>query len=311
MAINSLETDSNKQTITSNVSGSTLNNNNKSSGNNQQQQAQQQQQSATESKENNFEYDDNEWDVGGIGDLIKDLDNDIKKTSETVSQTVNSTSEQSSSSGGSGGSTASISSNNSRSSSSSPSSLSTPSNTSTASAQLNQNSQSIGTSSIQSNRSIEQDTSRNKKDTIENTTTDKSGKAKSVPASSTSTEKGQTVKTSFVSTKPSAQLTKQNHSTTNDQESGFGVTPKSTINKALELIALDKITIGNMSSNTAGQTSGKTGNKVAVDHQATLDKGLKMKIKRTKPGTKTSEAKHEIVKAEQNGSLSGADDINP
>ncbi|XP_059478774.1 zinc finger protein 608-like isoform X2 [Neocloeon triangulifer] len=33
----------------------------------------------------------------------------------------------------------------------------------------------------------------------------------------------------------------------------------------------------------------------AVEHSATVDKGLKMKIKRTKPGTK--EAKHEIVKA--------------
>lgn len=35
-----------------------------------------------------------------------------------------------------------------------------------------------------------------------------------------------------------------------------------------------------------------------------------MKIKRTKPGTKTSEAKHEIVKAEQNGTSSSADDSN-
>lgn len=43
--------------------------------------------------------------------------------------------------------------------------------------------------------------------------------------------------------------------------------------------------------------------KLAVEHSATVhDKGLKMKIKRTKPGTKTSEAKHEIVKSgEQNG----------
>lgn len=43
--------------------------------------------------------------------------------------------------------------------------------------------------------------------------------------------------------------------------------------------------------------------KLAVEHSATVDKGLKMKIKRTKPGTKTSEAKHEIVKSneQQNG----------
>lgn len=40
--------------------------------------------------------------------------------------------------------------------------------------------------------------------------------------------------------------------------------------------------------------------------QATLDKGLKMKIKRTKTG-KTSESKHEIVKTESNGSLNAED----
>lgn len=32
--------------------------------------------------------------------------------------------------------------------------------------------------------------------------------------------------------------------------------------------------------------------------QATLDKGLKMKIKRTKMGNKTSDSKHEIVKSD-------------
>lgn len=67
-----------------------------------------------------------------------------------------------------------------------------------------------------------------------------------------------------------------------------------------------------MSSSNAGVPGGgKAGGKLAaIDHQATLDKGLKMKIKRTKPGTKTSEAKHEIVKAEQqqNGALSAAND---
>lgn len=42
--------------------------------------------------------------------------------------------------------------------------------------------------------------------------------------------------------------------------------------------------------------------------KATLDKGLKMKIKRTKTGTKTSEAKHEIVKAEQNGATTSSDE---
>jgi hypothetical protein len=43
----------------------------------------------------------------------------------------------------------------------------------------------------------------------------------------------------------------------------------------------------------------KNCSKVSVDnHQATLDKGLKMKIKRTKMGNKTSDSKHEIVKSE-------------
>lgn len=41
-----------------------------------------------------------------------------------------------------------------------------------------------------------------------------------------------------------------------------------------------------------------------------MDKGLKMKIKRTKTGTKSSEAKHEIVKAEQNGATTSSDEGN-
>ncbi|EGI66851.1 Zinc finger protein 609 [Acromyrmex echinatior] len=51
--------------------------------------------------------------------------------------------------------------------------------------------------------------------------------------------------------------------------------------------------------------------KMAVEHSATVDKGLKMKIKRTKPGTKTSEAKHEIVKSNEiNGTVSSQDSNN-
>ncbi|KAK9875254.1 hypothetical protein WA026_007647, partial [Henosepilachna vigintioctopunctata] len=59
-----------------------------------------------------------------------------------------------------------------------------------------------------------------------------------------------------------------------------------------------------MAANAAGpQATKAAAAKMAVEHSATVDKGLKMKIKRTKPGTKTSEAKHEIVKSnEQNGS---------
>lgn len=66
------------------------------------------------------------------------------------------------------------------------------------------------------------------------------------------------------------------------------------------------------STGPSGTSAGKTATKMAMDHQATLDKGLKMKIKRTKPGTKTSEAKHEIVKAELNGTAGALiDDTNP
>lgn len=36
----------------------------------------------------NFEYDDNEWDIG-IGDLIIDLDADIEKTNEGAGKRVN------------------------------------------------------------------------------------------------------------------------------------------------------------------------------------------------------------------------------
>uniref|UniRef100_A0A6M2DQQ9 Putative zinc finger protein 608-like isoform x1 n=1 Tax=Xenopsylla cheopis TaxID=163159 RepID=A0A6M2DQQ9_XENCH len=51
----------------------------------------------------------------------------------------------------------------------------------------------------------------------------------------------------------------------------------------------------NMASTTPVDTTQTTQEQ---DHRATLDnKGLKMKIKRTKPGTKTCEAKHEIVKS--------------
>lgn len=65
------------------------------------------------------------------------------------------------------------------------------------------------------------------------------------------------------------------------------------------------------STGPSGTSAGKTATKMAMDHQATLDKGLKMKIKRTKPGTKTSEAKHEIVKAELNGTAGALiDDTN-
>lgn len=63
-----------------------------------------------------------------------------------------------------------------------------------------------------------------------------------------------------------------------------------------------------MATNASPNTSAKAAAKMAIEHSAIVDKGLKMKIKRTKPGTKTSEAKHEIVKSnEQNGNVEGTE----
>ncbi|GAB0098047.1 hypothetical protein DMENIID0001_137370 [Sergentomyia squamirostris] len=140
---------------------------------------------ATESKEPNFEYDDHEWDIRGIGDLITDLDADIEKSSF-----VN-----------------------------------------------------IPHSSYEN------------KDT-----------------SSSSTDKTEKV------------VADKGHSS-----------------------SLHTSQIATMSSTSSGSGSSKA-MKLSVDHQATLEKGLKMKIKRTKPGTKTSEAKHVIVKSEQNGFPTERDD---
>lgn len=66
-----------------------------------------------------------------------------------------------------------------------------------------------------------------------------------------------------------------------------------------------------MATNASPNTSAKAAAKMAIEHSAIVDKGLKMKIKRTKPGTKTSEAKHEIVKSnEQNGNVEGTDVVS-
>lgn len=77
VALNSLGTDSNKQT---NLSSNNNNNNKHLSSS-----------SESPEKETNFEYDDNEWDVDGIGDLLIDLDADIAKSSDTTQQQQQST----------------------------------------------------------------------------------------------------------------------------------------------------------------------------------------------------------------------------
>ncbi|KAL6952769.1 hypothetical protein U1Q18_049735, partial [Sarracenia purpurea var. burkii] len=68
------------------------------------------------------------------------------------------------------------------------------------------------------------------------------------------------------------------------------------------------------SSNSSGGGGGNANagaggvSQSTVEHSATVDnKSLKMKIKRTKSGSKSSEAKHEIVKSnEQNGADASA-----
>lgn len=65
-----------------------------------------------------------------------------------------------------------------------------------------------------------------------------------------------------------------------------------------------------MAANAGPTAATKAAAKMAIEHSATVDKGLKMKIKRTKPGTKSSEAKHEIVKSnEQNGTVDGIEPL--
>ncbi|XP_074037162.1 uncharacterized protein isoform X2 [Leptinotarsa decemlineata] len=74
---------------------------------------------------------------------------------------------------------------------------------------------------------------------------------------------------------------------------------------------IEKTTDVGMAANGGPQASkAQATAKMHIEHSAVADKGLKMKIKRTKPGTKTSEAKHEIVKSnELNGGV--ADQTDP
>lgn len=61
---------------------------------------------------------------------------------------------------------------------------------------------------------------------------------------------------------------------------------------------------GNKTSSTTAAGSG-TNSSNAMEHSSVVDKGLKMKIKRTKTGTKSADAKHEIVKNDVVGSSNG------
>lgn len=279
MAINNLATDSNKQANTSSVSGSTLNNN-KISFNNQQQTT-----VSSESKESNFEYDDNEWDVGGIGDLIIDLDNDIEQSSGSSVQQISS---------------------DISSSSSSIASLSSPSNSSIT----NQSSNTPHQKQIQPKVSS---STTNVLNSLVASRPNKTAFASVAPKqqlpinTSSSVISSKTQLSSSKQSQPSQQPQQLPPSptapTTNVPQSALIAQLNS--NRQVGFVDANQKSIPeNMSSTPSGQGAGKAGTKISIDHQS-----LKMKIKRTKPGTKTSEAKHEIVKADmQNGAISGADD---
>lgn len=284
VAINNLATDSNKQANTSSVSGSTLNNN-KISFNNQQQTTT----TSSESKESNFEYDDNEWDVGGIGDLIIDLDNDIEQSSGSSVQQISS---------------------DISSSSSSIASLSSPSNSSIT----NQSSTSSSTHQKQIQPKVSSSTT-NVLNSLVAARPNKTAFASVAPNkqqlpinTSSSVISSKTQLSSSKQSQPSQQQQPQSHPSSPTNPNNV---PQSALiaqlnsNRQVGFVdANQKLIPENMSSTPSGQGAGKAGTKVSIDHQS-----LKMKIKRTKPGTKTSEAKHEIVKADmQNGAISGADD---
>ncbi|XP_065076916.1 uncharacterized protein sbb isoform X3 [Ochlerotatus camptorhynchus] len=293
-------------------------------------------------KDSNFEYDDNEWDVG-IGDLIIDLDADIEKSSVNNQQ-------QEIQSG-----TILIGENSSQ-PTSEPILPSLPSvgsldvlgsDSNKASLKKSQNAlsspipskdcDSLGASAVK-----EDLPPNSAKLLISKATSVKGGTTSSTPSkhhssSSSSSSSSLPSVTSFASGhhlhhhyhhhhhhhKSNSSVDSRNQHTTNLSKHSVLLSQLNSIRNSnsspFETSGLKhkhssstfSSRLSNMSS-TNNSSGGKSATKLAVDHQATLDKGLKMKIKRTKPGTKTSEAKHEIVKAEQNGtsSLSSSADEN-
>lgn len=294
-------------------------------------------------KDSNFEYDDNEWDVG-IGDLIIDLDADIEKSS--VSNQHNQT--QSAQSVVDSRTVATPTTSQFSAALSAESSINTLKSESNTSRRTQSFNISVGLlkesdpATINLTKGIFPSNSGNK----------------SIASTNTSTKGGNTSSTSkhhsSSSSSSSSSLSSGHHhhhhhhhhhkSTDSGNRSASNLSRHSVLlsqlnsskqsnlqsltaseipglkhhhncssnsNNNCNNVGADIDTLkssrgsssGTMSSTTGG-SSGKSATKLAVDHQATLDKGLKMKIKRTKPGTKTSEAKHEIVKAEQNGTSS-------
>lgn len=232
--------------------------------------------SASEIKEANFEYDDNEWDVG-IGDLISDLDADIEKSNQQQ-QTTSSTTPLTLSSS----LTSATSTNSSTVASAHKVAPSPTINRLQIGSDIKQHLHHHRTSPPTDPLAIPK--------TANTTQKSVSSLEKQLGASETPTNK-------YIKQQISGSSTSSNNASGNNNSQ--------TTNSATAGAAAAQAQATMSSGNASGS---KSAAKLAVDHQATLDKGLKMKIKRTKPGSKSSEAKHEIVKAEQNGANSLLDD---
>lgn len=278
-------------------------------------------------KDSNFEYDDNEWDVG-IGDLIIDLDADIEKSSvsqqpDIKSETVSIVKSVSQTSDSTLPVLPSVGSLNLLESDSDIANLQKSQNT-ILSPIRSKNRDILGASAVKPPKSVK---------LLISTACSKGGTTSSEASNNHSSSSSSS---SLSSLTPLSFGHQHHHSKKINSIIDAGIHSTSNLSKHSELLnqlnsirnlnplpaessalklkhssSTDSSSLSNMSS-TNNSSGGKSATKLAVDHQATLDKGLKMKIKRTKPGTKTSEAKHEIVKAEQNGtsSLSSSADEN-
>lgn len=247
-------------------------------------------------KEANFEYDDNEWDIG-IGDLIIDLDADIEKSSFTVSNSQQHT--QSSLAGTSEYSETSVSSRNCD-------HIGQPSKVTSAYSSekpfISVNTQSKG-ETVSSTSSKHHSSSFSSLPFAAEYHHQKSSVSESANRSVLNLSKHSLLISQLNSSKHHELTPLISSEKSGIKHSKTDTNFNNSISCGLDLDSSESNRTSSLTtmSSTTGTSGGKSATKLAVDHQATLDKGLKMKIKRTKPGSKSSEAKHEIVKAEQNG----------
>lgn len=327
MVSNNLVTDSNK--ISTSSSNNSTNNNKALSGAKTQQQQDSIKTDQISKQETNFEDYDNEWDVG-IGDLIIDLDADIEKSTQQNSQS------SSSSNSGSSTTTTTSSLQSSLPSGGTLETKVTPNKNNISRNAIKSSKDSKDPLAIPKTliaKSVTKLEQVNKQIAANIAGKDQkkiSGGTGTVSAPAGATGASAATKTSKVSVNDSGSsggitkiatttTTSKHHHHSHHHKSSGGNSNSSSLSvgsnaslKSESLTSSSSSTSEKMSSASGSGASSKSAGKLTaattvVDHQATLDKGLKMKIKRTKPGTKTSEAKHEIVKAEQNGAASGLD----